>query len=303
MRLSDRLGELDSVERFEPFWFKIKDLDDVVRGVRPGFLNYVAARPHAGKTRLVTEGLLRNPDLPALFISADDSPDLIVRKMMMSLGVVKDGWDATPSQMSGFLEANFPHLDIVDDVTWGPRGEAPNAISLGDAIERYATTMGELPRVVVYDYVGVEGGQDFSSADAVAGWGRAVSKRLPMPVIVIAQFNRAAAATKRETGHDGVQRRRGVKMEDLAFGGEQQAGLIIGVSRERHIVGHAGVQDVMAVDVVKNKAVFGPHGLTDQTSPIILPTLNNRIVGYADAVAHWDAASRYREDQAYGYDD
>lgn len=87
---------------------------------------------------------------------------------------------------------------------------------------------------------------------------------------------------------DGSFVRRGFQMEDLSFGGEQQAGLMMGLSKAKRLV-NGVTQSVIEVDIVKNKAVFDGSGLTDPTDPIILCHHGGRLVGREEAQYQWMA--------------
>lgn len=283
-------------DRFDPWYFGIPHLDGVVKGVRAGFVNLVIARSHVGKTHVVVTGIRNNPSVPTLFFSADDDPDLVVRKMMFFDGLypsVDAAWAATRAEMSEYVSREYPSLDVVDNVTWGPVAHN-GKISVIDAIERFDADFGEPPRLLVYDYLGIDG-NDFQTAMNVASWQKDLTKILPMPVITIAQSNRAS--TKYEKGQDGAMIRRGFRMEDLSYGGEQQAGLMIGLTAaQSHVAGKP--QSVIEVDVVKNKAVFDGSGLTIPTSPIVLCHSNGRLTDRATAQLEWMAETQAMEEVA-----
>ena len=265
MRFKDRLAGAVQYTRYEPWNFGLAALDSVIQGVRPGFNNLVIARPHVGKTLLVVCGIRNNPDVPTLFISADDDPDVVVRKMMQFDGVIEDGWRASPDMMTRYIEDNYPNLDIVDDVAWGPV-RRNDMFSLPDAIERFDKTYGTPPGLVVYDYLGIEG-NSFDMATSIASWMKSVAKELPMPILTIAQSRRQQGSGYR----DG--KRLGFSMDELQFGGEQQAGLMIGLTKSRR-----GNESVIEIDVVKNKAVFDGSGLTAVESPVVLFHRDGRLV-------------------------
>lgn len=280
----------DEVPRFPPFNFGIPALDRVIQGVRPGFVNLIVGRPHSSKTRVVIQGIANNPDLPVLFISADDDPDVVVRKMMHYAGVVADGWQATPQQMAEFVEERYPNLDIVDHVAWGPahlNGERP----LADIVEAFDQVVGRPPGLIVYDYLGISGG-DLATTISTSAWQKEVVKTLPMPVIVLAQSNRQAA---RFVIENNERVRRGFRMEDLSYGGEQQAGLIVGLTpAEYDIAGR--LMRCVEVDIVKNKAVFDDSGITNTKTPIVLATRNGVLMEKGEAAAAFlndDSYSRF----------
>jgi hypothetical protein len=260
-------------QRFDPWYFGIPQLDQVVRGVRPGFTNLIVARPHVGKTLLAIAGIRNNPTLPTLFISADDDPDVVVRKMMEFDGVVEDGWKATSGQMSAYIGENYPNLDIVDDVTWGPAAYN-GRVSLADAVERFQDAYSEPPGLIVYDYLGIDG-SDFAGTVMVSSWMKESAKTLPMPILTIAQSNRQSGGKTTKDGDRVV--RRGFRMEDLSYGGEQQAGLMIGLTAGVNLAGGA-MRSSIEIDVVKNKAVFDGSGITHPEQPVVLFHQSGRLV-------------------------
>lgn len=255
-------------DRFPPWYFGIPHLDEVVKGVRAGFVNLVVARPHVGKTLLALAGIRNNSEIPTLLISADDDPDVVVRKMMFYDGLVpsvEDAWKVSSKAMSSYVAENYPNLDIVDNVSWGPTAWN-GKITPDEAIERFMNDTDEAPQFIVYDYLGIEGA-DFARTMEIAAWQKEMFRKLPQVGLVIAQSNRQGS--KYEKNSDGQMVRRGFRMEDLGYGGEQQAGLMIGLSRAQAFV-DGRVQYVIEADVVKNKAVFDGSGITDPLHPVVL---------------------------------
>ena len=290
--LAKRLERERSIERFDPWNFGIPALDEVVKGIRPGFVNLIIARPHVGKTLLTLAGIRNNPEVPTLFVSADDDPDVVVRKMMQYDGVVADGWKATKQQMSRYVQDNYPSLDVVDNVTWGP---VPynGAMSLSDAVDRFTDDFGDPPGLIVYDYLGIDN-SDYSKTMEIASWQKHMVREMPMPVLIIAQSNRQSARTVKE-GDEHV--RRGFRMEDLAFGGEQLAGLMMGLTPWNYMIGGAP-RRCIEVDVVKNKAVFDGSGITDPKEPIVLCHSGGRLVDRATAHNEWYYGTQLQEEMA-----
>lgn len=284
--------------KFRPWNFGIPHLDQIVSGVRPGFVNMIFARPHVGKTLLAVAGIRSNPDVPTLFLSADDEPDLVVRKMMFFDGLVDSveaAWKITPSEMHAYVEANYPNLDIRDDVTWGPvafNGEK----SVADAVERFTEEFdGRPPELIVYDYLGIDG-TDYAQTMQISAWQKALAKKMPMPILIIGQSNRQARSVM-EKQADGSLVRRGFRMEDMSYGGEQQAGLILGLTKSLRSIG-GRVQDVIEVDVVKNKAVFDGSGLTKPAEPVVLCHSNGRLTDMWTAEREALALEAWRREEA-----
>jgi len=272
-----RLERAASIERFPPWYFGIETLDRVVQGVRSGFVNLICARPHVGKTHLALAGIRNNPGVPTMFISADDDPEVAVRKMMLADGTVatmSEAWAASRAELGEFIETNYPALDIVDGVTWGPAA-INGQKKLSDEIERFTDDYQQPPGLIVYDYLGIDGG-DLSTTLALAGWQKEMTKIMPMPFLIIAQSNRGGA--RMEKDKDGAMVRRGFRMEDMAYGGEQQAGLIMGLSRSNRMLGDGVMRSALEVDVVKNKAVFDGSGLTTPAEPVTLVHYEGRLV-------------------------
>lgn len=248
-------------------------------------------------TLLALAGIRNDPERPTLFISADDDPEVVVRKMMQFDGVVADGWKAQPYELVAYVEENYPTLDIVDNVQWGP-AKINGRLTVAEAIEQYSNEMGQAPELVVYDYLGIDG-LDYARTVEISGWQKELCRTLPMPVLILAQASREKSKWEKNQSGDNV--RRGFRMEDIMFGGEQQAGLIIGLTRgERLVMGM--LQSVIEVDVVKNKAVFDGSGLTKPTDPIILCHHEGRLVDKKTLEARLYAAEDFaREEARRGY--
>ena len=128
----------------------------------------------------------------------------------------------------------------------------------------------------------------------VVGWMKDLTKHLPMPVLTIAQSNRQGTRTER--GPDGQNQRLGFRMEDLNFGGEQAAGLMIGLSEGWYAI-DGRMTRAIEVDVVKNKAVFDGSGLTKSTEPIVLCHSRGRLTDRSTAQYEALQAAQWQQEE------
>lgn len=206
---------------------KYTKLDEMSKGLKPGEMFIIAARPSMGKTSLmmnIVEHVAIDQQIPTLVFSCEMSAQQIVQRLLFSrarysMANLRPGLQPTKEELSNILKAS-KHLKsaplFIDDTP---------AILIGDvrAKARRKKRDSDIGLIAV-DYLQLmrsqsrqaEGSREREIAEISAGL-KALAKELNVPVIVLAQLNR------------GPEQRGGApRMSDLRESGslEQDADLI-----------------------------------------------------------------------------
>ncbi len=233
------------------------EIDTRTRGFRPTDLVIVTGFAHSGKTQLVNTMILRNPDKRVLFISLDDPAEMILAKLVaMHEGIgaevierrLREGDDAVEALIRKVSEEHLSSLRIVDENIGIPR--------MQQVVEEASEDWGERPHAVVIDYIEMMSGDGRyddgltnvrSKTQALKKW----AKHADFPIVALHQGTR----TNAKPGHP-------ITMLSLAFAGEQEGTIIIGVRRKRDNADLDGYernthQHTVTLHIVKNKRPGG----------------------------------------------
>ena len=206
---------------------KYTKLDEMSKGLKPGEMFIIAARPSMGKTSLmmnIVEHVAIDQDIPTLVFSCEMSAQQIVQRLLFSrarysMANLRPGLQPTKEELQNILDASKQLKAAplyIDDTP---------AIPIGDvrAKARRKKRDSDIGLIAV-DYLQLmrsqsrqaEGSREREIAEISAGL-KALAKELNIPIIVLAQLNR------------GPEQRGGApRMSDLRESGslEQDADLI-----------------------------------------------------------------------------
>lgn len=200
----------------------ISELDAAMRGTAPGELTIFQGFTHSGKTLLVTELMLNNPDTPLVLFTPDETRPLVLTKLTSALHGVgakeleqriqQDDKSARDLLIS--TAERYSKLAIFD--------ESVSVVDMDNMMDEATHALGRKPMGVIFDYAELlEGPDDVKSKmTALKAWG----KRQKVAMFVLHQ-------TSRTSGSGG----RKVNIDSGAFGGEQQATHVIGVRRKKYM--------------------------------------------------------------------
>lgn len=206
---------------------KYPKLDEMCKGLKPGEMFIIAARPSMGKTSLMmnlVEHVAIDQGIPTLVFSCEMSAQQIVQRLLFSrarygMSNLKPGLQPTRDELSRIMDASR-------DLSKAPLfiDDTP-AITIGDVrAKARRKKRDENIGLIAVDYLQLlrstsrqaEGSREREIAEISAGL-KAIAKELAIPVIVLAQLNR------------GPETRGGApRMSDLRESGsiEQDADLI-----------------------------------------------------------------------------
>jgi replicative DNA helicase len=257
--------------------FGIKDLDDIVKGLRPGNLAIIAGRPGTGKTVLgmnLAENVAVRCGGSSLIFSLEMSQAELAKRTLSSIsgvsqglietGAALDNDDSVSSIVSAVGKLSAADIRICD--------KGALTFARIAAISRLQHRVKPLSMIVI-DYIGLittDTTNRFQNRNqelgAISRGMKALAKELKLPVVALAQLNR------------GIESRTDAKprMSDLRDSGEieQDADVIIMAHRDQdQNRGEMGITDI---DVVKCR-----HAKPDFT---VLQFLGDtaRFVGVAD---------------------
>lgn len=202
-------------------------IDVLTRGFGPRELVIVVGFAHSGKTQLINAMILNNPQRRILYFSLDDPAEMIVVKLLcMHSGIAADvleqrvrNHDPAVHKLLADAEILFPNLLIVDQ----PLGFG----QIVDAIAEATELWGAPPECVVIDYLALIPSSDGNAEGSNTVISKAqelkrLVKSLEYPVICVHQGTRSQCGPGKP-----------VTLTSLAFGGEQEATMVLGVRRKR----------------------------------------------------------------------
>lgn len=250
----------------ETFEFGILDIDVYLRGLRAKEACVITAFPHSGKTSLLLTAICNNPDKRVLFLSLDDPREMVLQKLVCMThqlkgtefeAAVRENDEEMVALLRSTPEQRFENL-LVSDASM-------TIEDLPIAVSEAADYWGAGPQVVMLDYVGLLGGKGGSVEDGFSSVStrmkelKAFAKSLPCPFIVVHQGTRGGAKP-------GTR----ITMTSMAFGGEQEATMVIGLRRkrddeERDATERHRLRNTVTVDIPKLKRIggrlTGPEGI------------------------------------------
>ena len=200
----------------------IKKIDDEMRGIGHGELAMVIGFAHGGKTLLLMHMLEQNRDKHIALFIPDEPRQLVLTKLTcmhhnidareLEARIARDDKKAM-DLLRSTAEESFPNLAVFDQ----PLNSADMERGYGEVSEVW----GRAPELVVVDFLDlVDAGETVpDKANFLKGFGR----RHDVPLMVLHQ-------TSRTSGADGKK----LTMSSGAYGGEQQATMVIGVRRRKY---------------------------------------------------------------------
>lgn len=232
------------------FMLGIPEVDAKTRGFGKGELAYVCGRAHAGKTQVVLNALVHNPDARILWFTPDEVAELILVKLVaLAHGIdaeeierrVKDKDPYTVDLVQRVAAEEFKNLIVVDS--------SLTLAQMFDALTEAREMWGQDADVVVVDFLelipgdgdGTEGVQ--AKSQGMKRW----CKNANVPVICLHQSSRSSAPRGQAAGMSGMR-----------YGGENDAIFVIEVYRKREDESSDDFErrrheDTVTVNVCKNK--------------------------------------------------
>lgn len=225
--------------------FGLPDLDDIVKGLRPGNLVIVAGKPGTGKTVLGTnlaDRISSKEGKSSLIFSLEMPGAELVKRALAAAGGVDKGWIDTGGKDSDeYWPALTSAIDILknSDVRICDKGSL--TFSRICNIARFQHRAKPLHLIVV-DYltlIRADKDERFGTRSQEIGsftrGFKALAKELNLPIVVLAQFNRASES--RAAGESKP------RMSDLRDSGEieQDADIVILGSRSDDERGRNGI--------------------------------------------------------------
>ena len=213
----------------------IRELDEAMRGTAPGEITLVQGFTHSGKTLVITEMILNNPDTLIVLFTPDETRPLVLTKLTSALhGISAEELerriqqdDAEARELLISTAQRYGKLAIFD--------ESVSVVDMDNMMDEVRAAYGERPMAVIFDYAELLEGPDDVKAKmtALKSWG----KRQKVAMFVLHQ-------TSRTSGSGGKK----MNIDSGSYGGEQQATHVIGVRRKKymHMAALALLEDKIA---------------------------------------------------------
>ncbi|NDC96396.1 hypothetical protein EB077_13915, partial [bacterium] len=250
----------------ETFELGILDIDIYLRGLRAKEACVITAFPHSGKTALLLTTIVNNADKRILFLSLDDPREMVLQKLVCMTyqlngqefeKAIRNNEPEYVELLRTTPKEHYEHL-LVSDASMSV-DDLPVAIT--EATDHW----GAPPQCVMLDYVGLLASRTKSVEDGFSSIStrmkelKGFAKSLPCPLIIVHQGTRGSAKP-------GTR----ITMTSMAFGGEQEATIVIGLRRksqddERDPSERHRLRNTVTVDIPKLKRIggrlTGPEGI------------------------------------------
>lgn len=218
--------------------FGIKPLDDALGGGLSVGEHLLIGFSHNGKSLLVENMVVNNPDRHVVIMSPDETVDMVVDKI---IEMASGNSSMSTAERSAYLKEHFPRLVVQD-----------RELST-DEIERFldeAILINGPIDLIVYDYLDLLRGRQVGDDVRSKGeWLKKLAKFYEAPVLVLHQGSRTNAGKGQP-----------LTMSSGAYGGEQAAFTVIGVYQRkfdpdlpRAELQHLEDHPEMMIQVLKNK--------------------------------------------------
>lgn len=252
---------VELVQNEEGRWlFGIQELDFKIRGLRPSELMYITGRVHSGKTQILLQSIVNNPDRPCILFTYDEVDTLVLSKLIamtrrIDAEALETAIKARDKDIIDLVKKvateTYSKLLIVD--------RSLNIRQMTDAIKEAEDFWGEATAMAAIDYLdqipGGTGDLDGTKAkaDQVKRWTKAIDR----PVICLAQSSRSSGPRGKAAG-----------LEAMRYGGDDGATFVLEVFRKRDDMSMDSWQrdseaNTVTVNVDKNKRPPSHKGEVD----------------------------------------
>lgn len=239
----------------------IPELDLMTRGFDRGELAIITARPHMGKTQLVLNAVVNNPNKNTILFTPDEVAPLVLTKLYsIKYGVnaeeiekkVENGDETTIANIRRAAAHEFKNLVVIDDTL--------DFKQMTDALNEAQDFWGAQADIAIVDYLELipGGGEGHESVVAKAQGLKRWTKNARVPTICLHQASRSSGARGQAAGLNALR----------YGGGEAEAIYVIEVFRKREDESMDDFdrrrhQNTITVNLVKNKKPPSKVGMAD----------------------------------------
>lgn len=230
----------------------ITELDALMRGVGRGELCFLTGRAHSGKTQVLLHSLVCNPRKRVLYVSADETAEAVLAKMVALTNETLDGLSLESGIQAGDPEV-IGHVKHVARRDFANMFVVDTALSIPE-IDRTLTEAEDLwgapCDLLAIDYLELlpsDEDEQISSVIAKSRALKAVVRDHNVPTICLRQNSRSSGPRGQAAGMDG-----------MGYGGEDTAIYVVEVYRKRddQSLGDADREyhaETITINLAKNK--------------------------------------------------
>jgi replicative DNA helicase len=201
----------------------VSDVDAMMRGAAKGEMVFVAGRAHSGKTQLVLNAIVNNPEKRGIFFTPDEVSELVLSKLVsIRHGVnaedvekrIREGDDYTKDLVRRAASKDFANLVVID--------ETLSIDEMTQAVNEAQDYWGETVDYVVYDFLELLPGD--GDAQGVSNKSKALKrwlKHIGAVGFIIHQSSKSNAPRGKSGGLDGMR-----------YGGDTEAIFVLEVYRK-----------------------------------------------------------------------
>jgi len=242
------------------FMLGLADVDVMTRGFGRGELVYVAGRAHSGKTQVILNAIVNNPQAHVMVFSPDEVAELVLAKLVaIRHGInsetlearIKSGDPEAEELVRRTARDDLANVLVIDDVL--------TLREMSDALAE-AEQMWQAPTdCCVYDFLELLPGDD-DGAQGLSNKSKAIkrwTKQHNVPMLCVHQSGKSNAPRGQSGG-----------MDALRYGGDTEATFVLEVYRKRDNLSadafeRARQADTVTVNVAKNKRPPSKTGHVD----------------------------------------
>lgn len=240
------------------WFFGIKQLDDLMRGVGKGQLCYMSGRSHSGKTQVLLTSLVNNPGARVLYFTPDETVvELLAKLVSMLRGIdgeqlerrIRQGDQAAIDAVVRTATDDFKNLIVIDETLSFDQ----MTTALREAEELWSAPAD----LVCIDYLELLGDGEIDNVVGLSKEMKRWTKAAERPVICLRQNSRTSSKRGQAAG-----------MEGMSYAGQNEAIYVLEVFRkgEDESIPESDrdlLRDSITVNLAKNKRPPCKRGMVD----------------------------------------
>lgn len=234
-------------------------VDNGVIFVRRGDVTFWTHNTHSGKTLVMTEMMLNNPDTPIVLFTPDETRPLVLTKLTSA----RHGVDVRHLEQRIHADDHEARMLLMETAEkYGKLAifdESVSVVDMDNMMDEAAHAFGQRPKGVIFDYAELlEGSDDVKSKmTALKAWG----KRQHVSLFVVHQASRTSGSGGRK-----------MTIDSGSYGGEQQATHVIGVRRKKYMhMAMLAILDEKIANATNPKSIEEYHRRKDEIIKVELP--------------------------------
>lgn len=246
------------------FMLGLHDVDVMTRGFGRGELVYVTGHAHSGKTQVLLNAIVNNPDSVILMFTPDEPAELVLAKLVSIIHginsedieeLIKDGHAETARMVRDTAARSLKNLVIIDE----PLSWENMRIAYEEAVDYYGRV-----DVCIFDFLEQLPGSSDGDAEGVAAKSLQLKRWVKSANVVGICIHQRS----RSSGGSSAKRGQAAGMGGMRYGGENDAIFVVEVFRkcddeDLDAFERERERNTITVNVCKNKRPPCKKGMVD----------------------------------------